>query len=103
MSSYTRRKCPTHHGIAPSNAALRECICGIRAAARDAINLRPIPDLAVGTGATVAAAIALRRSGFENQASKVLASVEETVVQANGGLLFALLEIKRPQPGPSAN
>lgn len=97
MSSYTRKKCPAHNGPKPSDAVLLECTCGIRAAAKAAIDLRPIPDLAINTGATVAAAIALRRAGFENQASRMLASVEQTVVEANGGLLFALLDIKGPR------
>lgn len=103
MSSYTRKKCPAHNGFKPSDAALRECTCGIRAAAKAAINLRPIPDLAAETGATVAAAIALREAGFENQAGIMLASVEQTVVEANGGLLFALLDIERPPNDSSAS
>lgn len=74
----------------------------MRAAAKEAIAVRPIPELAARTGAAVAAALALKRSGLADQAGHLLASVEQTVVEANGGLLFALLSIKRPRDETSS-
>lgn len=69
----------------------------MRAAAKQAIAVRPIPELAARTGAAVAAALAFKRAGLADQAGHLLASVEQTVVEANGGLLFALLGVKRPR------
>jgi len=102
VPSYTRQKCPAHSDPAPAEAAHTKCVCGLRAsarAARAAIALRPIPDLAVRTGAAVAAAIALRDAGVEEQARTLLASVERTVAEANGGLLFGLLGMRPPRQG----
>lgn len=76
---------------------LAECTCGMRAAARSSIAMRPIPDLAARTGADVAAAIALARAGLAEHADSLLASVERTVAEANGGQLFALLGMRRPR------
>lgn len=84
MSSYTRRKCPVHNSSKPTDAILPECTCGIHAAAKAAIALRPIPDLAIKTGASVAAAIAVQRAGFTDQADLFLTSLERTVFEANG-------------------
>ena len=68
----------------------------MRAAAKKAIALRPIPDLAARTGAAVAAAIALKSVGMTEPAGSLLASVERSVAEANGGQLFALLGMRRP-------
>lgn len=103
MSSYTRRKCPIHNTSKPTDAILSECTCGIHAAAKAAIALRPIPDLAINTGASVAAAIAMQRAGFADQVGLLLTSLERSVFEANGGLPFARLDIERPQHGISAN
>lgn len=71
----------------------------MRAAAKKAITMRPIPDLAARTGAAVAAAIALDSVGMTEPAGSLLASVERSVAEANGGQLFALLGMRRPRQG----